>query len=91
MVYEENSKKIKIDNLGGPDSINSRLFSKELAELKEAFSANQQVKNSFLKDQISKASVMDGKLKVEKEMQKMNPLYSPITITTLFEKNILKK
>lgn len=66
-LFEVNSKKIKVDNLGGPGATKSKLFNWELNNLKNLYSENFKVKNPILKDQIGKSYKIDTYIKGNKK------------------------
>jgi hypothetical protein len=62
-IFEKNSKKIQVDNLGGLDSTASKNFKKELDEIKTSLSNFKTAKEKIILDQINKAPKVDSYLK----------------------------
>jgi hypothetical protein len=62
-VFEDNSKKIKQDNLGGPNSPASKQYTKDLNYVKELFAESWKSKDVYVKDQIKKSDKLDDLLK----------------------------
>lgn len=76
--FEENSKRIKNENLGGPKSLKSKAFNEELNNLKAKFAQHYKFKDNIIKEQIRKSPKLDKMLKEK-----------GISIISLFEQDIL--
>lgn len=78
-IFEVNSKKIKNDSLGGPNSTKSKQFNQELTNIKILYSENFNAKNVIVKDLIQRSYKMDA------FMKKNN-----IPFISLFENGVLR-
>ncbi len=78
-VFEENSKKIKRDNLGGPNSPKSKLFNEELNDIKSRMSSAYKDKEVLIKNEIKSSEKLDAMMKER-----------GIPVTYLFEHNFLR-
>jgi hypothetical protein len=65
-VYEQNSKKIQNDSLGGYDSDLSKEFRKTLSEIKTSYSIDNNNRVNYIKDQITKSKTIDSMIKQNK-------------------------
>jgi hypothetical protein len=78
-IFEENSRKIKSAQLGGPASEKSKLFTKEFNNLKEIHSHNYKNKEDFIKSEIGKSQRVDTLLKTHN-----------VSMESLYERECLK-
>jgi len=64
-IFERNSKRIQIENLGGTSSEKSGVFKQDLKEAKQVCINYYRTRDDFLNKQIDKSHVIDSMLKVE--------------------------
>jgi hypothetical protein len=78
-AFEQNSKKIKNDSLGGADSTKSKAFNEEFFELRKVYKEYYKNKGDFIQSQINKSSELD-KVLIKRE----------VTMSYLFRSGKLK-